>query len=228
MVSPGDITLFSSRPYSVEGTIDITRKILIPKLCLFELKAGPNLISKSIVPPSWKNLIQHLTVLLLITANEDRLDLRKILLLHAHAADLEVRTWLSIVNELAGDALFRTPFKDRHMRDIVFSLRKITLRCLRPVYITMIGQKREKPTSSVVGSEILAVTESPIQDGIRVAQEMVTTPRLELSVLVMSNAAGLRIINLELLTWVREQVGTAGSVGNILSLEPYLVLLTNY
>lgn len=85
---------------------------------MFDTGVGPNLVSRSIVPPSLQNRIQQLNVLLLQTANKQPPDLEGVELLHIHVRDLEVRVWFGVVNELPVDVLVRTFVMNRYERCI--------------------------------------------------------------------------------------------------------------
>lgn len=69
-----EIALFSAKTFNVQGSLGIARKIQVPTVFLSDTDARPNLVAKSIAPPTWRNRIQRLKVPLIPTANRQPLD----------------------------------------------------------------------------------------------------------------------------------------------------------
>lgn len=71
---------------------------------------GLNLVSKSIVLPSWRNRIQRLNIPRLRASKKSPLEVARVMLLHVLIRDLEVPGWFDVVNELAVNILVETSF----------------------------------------------------------------------------------------------------------------------
>lgn len=102
------------------------------------------------------------------------------------------------------------------------------LQDLRSVYISAIGRESEQSTNSVIANDILLVTRSPIWDKILVALQRVKPPRLQLSVLVVLAAAGLRVVESKALARRKDQVMVIRGAANIFPLLPCYNLVTNF
>lgn len=146
------ITLFSAKNYRVESTFEITRKVRVPALVFLEMDAIPNLIPKSILPPSGQNRIQCFNVPCFRKSYRKLLELEEVKFLHVCIVDLEETVWLGFVNGPAVDILVWTCFMIRCVWGIFDSLRKVTVRKSRPVYIIALERKNEKSANSVFAS----------------------------------------------------------------------------
>lgn len=89
LVAQAKIALLSTKTHKVKGTIGINWKIQVLTLILPDTGATQNLISKSIVLPSWKSCIQRCKVWRLPTAKEKPLELERFLLQLVYIGDLE-------------------------------------------------------------------------------------------------------------------------------------------
>lgn len=124
--------------------------------------------------------------------------------------------------------ILETFFIDRYLRGILPSVQSIMVRNSTPAYIRAIGRESEKSSNSVVASDKLNVTELPYQEEIRVARQIVISPRLESSALVRFKVAALRIIELRPLIGGKELVKAARCFAKISQLVSLYVLVTRF
>lgn len=81
--------------------------------------AGPVLVSQSIVPPPWWNLIQGLNVHSFQPAKKEPLEFAGVMLLHIHIEDLKAPVYFGAVHYFAVDILPGTSSINRYVRDIL-------------------------------------------------------------------------------------------------------------
>lgn len=135
-----EFELPSAKKCKNESTIEIIRITKVLTLFLFDRPAMQNYISRSIVQPLSRGSIQRHRPLLWTTKNKP-LALEKVLLLHRHKGDSDMRVWVAIANKLAVNILIGTIFMDHYVRCTLFSLREIALRKSRSFYIFALGRK---------------------------------------------------------------------------------------
>lgn len=121
------------------------------------------------------------------------------MLLHVRIGDLELPVWIGIVNELTVDIPVGTYCIDRHVRRIFVSVRRITLRNSKPVYIGALGRENDEPINAIVSNDVCFFTENSRRRDICIARETVITPRSESTVLIVSTMTGLLLILSKLL-----------------------------
>lgn len=152
---------FIASTYKVEDTIGSNLEIQIPALFLLITGAGPNLISKSIVPPPCWNSFQCLFLQRLQNLNKKPLDLECVMLLNVRIRDLEIPVWFSGLKELSFDIPDGTSFKNRYVWGILFPLLEVTFRKSKPIYINAIKRVSVKWTTAIFANDKLTVAESP-------------------------------------------------------------------
>lgn len=83
--------------------MEMARKIQIPALFPSDTGAGPNPISKSIIPLLWQRRIHRFNFSLLKTANKKTLELKEVTLLQVRIGDLERPERFGALNEPSVD-----------------------------------------------------------------------------------------------------------------------------
>lgn len=81
---------------------------------------------------------------------------------------------------------------NRYVHGFIHTLRKFTLRCVRPMKFIAIRRKNESSTSAVVANDILALTVSRKQNEVPGTWQTVIPPRRKSSVLAVYEAGGLQ------------------------------------
>lgn len=127
----------------------------------FDTCAGPNLISKSIIPLSWRNRIQYCNDSLSRAANKTPLELKCLTPLLVQIGDLELRVRFGAVNEFAVVILVRKSLRNCNVRGIFRATEKITLRNSRPAYDSALRRKRRKSLNATGTNYVCNVTENP-------------------------------------------------------------------
>lgn len=104
---------------------------------------------------------------LLWTDDKKPTELEGVVLLHVYTRDLVQRVGLALWTSLPLAYLLKPSFMNRYASRIFTSIRAITPKNLRNVYIGATGHARTKSGSSAVAHDILTKTEWPNQDGVR-------------------------------------------------------------
>lgn len=99
--------MLSAKCGKIGCTLGISRKIEVLRLSFLNTGTGLNLLSRSTVLPSSRDLIQCLNASRLKTAKKTPLKLKGVMLLHVRIGDLKVALELIVVDELAVDKFAR-------------------------------------------------------------------------------------------------------------------------
>lgn len=132
---------------------------------------------------------------------------------------MEARVWFGIANELSAEILFGTSFMNRYVNGIFPSLQNVALRRFRLVYVSALVCMNQKEANPVGIKAVFATIELHKQDEKSVTRQTIMPPNLELFVLAVSIAGGLRMIKARILTGKREQVIFEQNVRNFTPLD---------
>jgi len=248
--SSSPISLFKKRNYKIGISVGVQASITHPVTCVLDTGAGPNLINKDFLPPSWTDKIRPAQDPGLIAATRQAVSIEGVILLHVRVGELRVRVWFGVVSKLAVPALLGTSFIDSFIRAILPLDRKILPLHSPPVAIL------DSYTSSAVtlasgaldkeGREDKALAEDketqdldaflsskPTSEGdtfcpVRVARSRSIPPMTTARVLVSSSALGLHFLSTHKNLVKNRLALLAQGVMEIVPHKPFYVAVSNF
>ena len=143
------INLFKSKNYKVSMSLGIRSYEMVPTISVMDTGAGPNLVDKRILPPSWLDRIRPSPVANLSAAANQPIPVEGIVNLHVRLGDLCVRVWFGVVDNLVAPCILGTAFQDQYVRAILPMDRRIVPLHSRPVPILAAGSAA-KPVVQLV------------------------------------------------------------------------------
>lgn len=135
------VDLFSAKVCKVDGSIKRIRNIQIPTMLLLLTGAGLNIVSKLVVPPSCRCHIQHFSIPLWRTADNETLEVEGFKQSHVQIEHLEVSVLFGVVKELFHNLRVTDFFMDCYVRDIFYSEQNILLKSSKLVYMSAMGHE---------------------------------------------------------------------------------------
>lgn len=164
-----------------------------PNLFHSDAGAGSKFISRSLVTPLW-SLNRSPTVPIFQHWKRHRGFLN--ILCEGKSTQQNQTFWYgsAMKNQLAARKFIRNTLLNNHVGSIFSAPQNITLSHLNLLYVNLLRYKNEKSMTTVVINDLSTVTELNNQDAIRVSREKVILQRSELSTVVLSKVAALRLI----------------------------------
>lgn len=102
------VPLFKENNYKINMSDGIMSNILRPKVSIFDIGAGPNLVCSSLLPVKWSDHIWHIHDISLKPASNTPVIVRGKAMLFVEPGDLHVRALSGVVDNLAVPLLVGT------------------------------------------------------------------------------------------------------------------------